>query len=85
MSLANTQATVSSINLHHITVQPFYFINMLVFSPGSSWQQRNNFKQRWWFDSVEKGAFLVNFNGKNFLEGFWISECYPHHNKAKGL
>ena len=26
MSLANTQATVSSINLHHITVQPFYFI-----------------------------------------------------------
>ena len=22
------------------------------------------------FCSVEKGAFLVNFNGKNFLEGF---------------
>ena len=34
MSLDNTEATVSSINLHHITVQPFYFINMPVFSQG---------------------------------------------------
>ena len=34
MSLANTPATVSSINLHRITVQPFYFINMLVFLQG---------------------------------------------------
>ena len=34
MSLANTQATVSSINLHNILVQPFYFIDILVFLQG---------------------------------------------------
>ena len=34
MSLANTKATVSSINLYHITVQLFYFINMPVFFQG---------------------------------------------------
>ena len=63
MSLANTKATVASINLHHITVQPFYFnYRYACRFAGSSKQQRNNFKARRWFNSVEKGAFLVNFN-----------------------
>ena len=70
MSLANTPATVSSINLHRITVQPFLLYKYACLFAGSSQQQGNNFMPGWWFNSVEKGALLVNFNGSNFLEGF---------------
>ena len=60
MSLANTQATVSSVNLH-ITVQPFYFINMLVLFSRVFLTTKKQFQAKMMVNSVEKGAFLVNF------------------------
>ena len=70
MSLVNTQATVSSINLHHITVQSFYLIDMLVFLQGLLNNRETISSQDDGLTVLKKGAFLVNFNGNNFLEGF---------------